>query len=53
MSKKRKITYTFSGWLHFVKKMSEKEIDNLFDDKETWTKLQIEYEVYLAGLEDE
>ena len=45
-------TYTFSGWLKFVKELSEKEASGLFDDREKWDELQQEYEEYMIA-EDE
>lgn len=42
-------THTFSGWLRLVKGLSEKEIGDLFNDREKWDKLQQEYDDYLMA----
>ena len=42
-------TYTFSGWLKFIKNLSEKEINGLFDDREKWDELQKEYDEYMLA----
>jgi len=48
---KKHFSYTFSGWLRFVKKLSQKEIDLLWDSK-SMEDLHREYQEYLDGLEE-
>lgn len=35
--------FTFSGWLLFIKKMSQEEISALFDNTDMWQSLEREY----------
>lgn len=42
-----KHTLTFSGWLVGVKKLSNEEINKLFDDAKLHRKLEKEYEKWL------
>jgi len=47
---KKDFSYTFSGWLRFVKKLSQKKIDGLWEDRKRMEDLEREYLEYLRDL---
>jgi len=47
VKKDKSVTYTFSGWLRFVKKLSDEETHNLSYDVKKYMRLSKQYEKYL------